>query len=46
MKKMSSLLLLAVILSVFLSGCGETIHGMVKDTKRIGAGVKQVFVRE
>ncbi|MEA3489063.1 MAG: hypothetical protein U9R44_01815 [Candidatus Omnitrophota bacterium] len=34
------------ILVVFLSGCGETMNGMVKDTKRIGSGVKKVFIRE
>ncbi len=29
-----------------LSGCGETISGIGKDTKRIGKGVKTIFVRE
>ncbi|NQT33048.1 MAG: hypothetical protein HQ594_05185 [Candidatus Omnitrophica bacterium] len=37
-----SLLLLVVV----LSGCGETLHGMWKDTTRIGKGVKTVFVSD
>ncbi len=45
MKKIISLV--SVVLFVaFLAGCGETIHGAVKDTKRIGSGVKKIFVRE
>jgi len=35
-----------ILLLAFLAGCGETIHGAVKDTKRIGAGVRKVFVRD
>ena len=37
-----SLLLLVVI----LAGCGETVNGVVKDTKRIGSGIHKVFVRD
>jgi predicted small secreted protein len=35
-----------IVLAGFLAGCGETVHGMVKDTRRIGSGVKKVFIRE
>ncbi len=35
-----------LILAYIVSGCGETVNGMVKDTRRIGGGIKQVFVRE
>ncbi len=45
MKKNISLFIL-VILVFFASGCGETVNGVVKDTKRIGSGIKKVFVRE
>lgn len=39
--------IIALILLVsFLAGCGETVSGMVRDTKRIGSGVRKVFVRE
>ncbi|MFH1305301.1 MAG: hypothetical protein ABIH74_02725 [Candidatus Omnitrophota bacterium] len=37
-------ILVVVLLTVFLSGCGETINGMVRDTKRVGAGIHKVFV--
>ena len=38
---------ISVIIAVsFLAGCGETVTGMVRDTKRIGGGVKKIFVRE
>ena len=45
MRKILSLVSL-VLLVAFLAGCGETVHGAVKDTKRIGAGVKKIFVRD
>jgi predicted small secreted protein len=45
MKKLVSVAAVVLIMS-FLAGCGETVHGMVKDTKRIGGGVRQVFVRD
>ena len=35
-----------LLVVVFLAGCGETLNGMVKDTKRIGSGVKKVFIRD
>ena len=46
MKKTGLLLILLVTASFLLTGCGETVNGMIKDTKRIGAGIKTVFVRE
>ncbi|MFC1480315.1 hypothetical protein ACFL5Y_02570 [Candidatus Omnitrophota bacterium] len=45
MRKVVSLVSL-LLLIVFLAGCGETVNGMIKDSKRIGSGVKQVFIRE
>lgn len=45
MRKYMSIIAM-LLLVVFLTGCGETVTGMVKDTKRIGSGVKKVFVRE
>ncbi|MFH1411177.1 MAG: hypothetical protein ABIG55_00805 [Candidatus Omnitrophota bacterium] len=45
MKRIASLAAVLLIMS-FLAGCGETVSGMVKDTKRIGSGVRKVFVRE
>ncbi|MFA6636127.1 MAG: hypothetical protein WCV56_03290 [Candidatus Omnitrophota bacterium] len=35
-----------LVMASFLAGCGETVHGMVKDTRRIGGGVRKVFIRE
>ncbi len=45
MKRIISVTAIFVIIA-FLAGCGETVNGMVKDTKRIGSGVKKVFIRE
>ena len=45
MRKFFSLVSL-LLLVAFLAGCGETVNGMIKDTKRIGSGVKKVFVRD
>ena len=44
MKKIISIISLLLVV-VFLAGCGETVNGMVKDTQRIGSGVKKVFIR-
>lgn len=45
MKKV--MLLVSLILFVsFLTGCGETVNGMVKDGQRIGSGIHKVFIRE
>ena len=35
-----------LLLVVLLAGCGETVSGMVKDTRRIGSGVRTVFVKD
>ncbi len=40
------MIIFLLVLVVFLAGCGETINGICKDTKRIGVGVHTVFVRE
>jgi predicted small secreted protein len=45
MRKVITLISL-LLLVAFLAGCGETIRGAVKDTKRIGSGVKKVFVSD
>ena len=45
MKKIFSFVSLIIIVA-FLVGCGETVNGAIKDTRRIGSGVKKVFVRE
>ncbi|MBD3425936.1 MAG: hypothetical protein GF409_01740 [Candidatus Omnitrophica bacterium] len=45
MNRLYSLVAILVI-TAFLAGCGETVNGMIKDTKRIGKGVKTVFVRD
>lgn len=45
MKKVFILVSLLVLVT-FLAGCGETVNGAIKDTKRIGGGIKKVFVRD
>ena len=44
--KKASFFLSIILLIAFLSGCGETINGMSKDTQRIGAGTKKIFIRD
>ena len=46
MRRTFSLLSLLLFVCFFISGCGETVNGVIKDTKRIGNGVKTIFVRE
>jgi len=29
-----------------LSGCGETVRGIGRDCRRIGAGVKKIFIAD
>ena len=45
---MMRIYLLAVFLIIIflVSGCGETIHGVAKDTGRVAKGVKTIFFRE
>jgi len=45
MAKAISIVSLVLYLTV-LSGCGETVTGVVKDARRIGTGVKTVFIRD
>jgi len=45
MGKVCVLCVLVWMLTFLVTGCGETVNGMVKDTKRIGTGIKTVFVR-
>ncbi len=35
-----------LILIVLLAGCGETIRGAVEDSKRIGGGIRKVFISD
>ncbi|MDP8299507.1 MAG: hypothetical protein P9L88_06370 [Candidatus Tantalella remota] len=45
MRKITAAIAMLIIVA-FIAGCGETVNGMVKDTKRIGGGVKKVFIRD
>ena len=45
MKKFAALISILIVLS-FLAGCGETVHGVVKDTRRVGTGIRTIFVRD
>ncbi len=38
--------ILLFILAFQLSGCGETFHGVGKDARRMGKGVKTIFIRD
>lgn len=45
--KRSVVLVLALLLASFIiTACGETLSGMGKDAKRMGKGVKTIFVRD
>ena len=46
MKRLISLALFLVFVTLFIAGCGETFSGVGKDARRIGKGVKTVFIRE
>ncbi len=46
MKRAIVLVLMLVLLSFVVVGCGETFNGMSKDVKRVGKGVKTIFVRD
>jgi len=45
MRRITSIVALLIVVS-FLAGCGETLSGMVKDTKRIGSGMRKVLVKD
>ena len=34
------------LLALQLTGCGETFNGIGKDAKRMGKGVKTIFIRD
>ena len=46
MRKLIALSCVLLVMMVIAAGCGETISGIGKDAKRIGKGVKTVFIRE
>jgi predicted small secreted protein len=37
-------LFMLLLFCLGLSGCGETVRGACRDAKRIGEGVKHIFV--
>ena len=45
MKKIIVALML-ICFTLTIVGCGETISGATKDIKRMGKGVKTIFVRD
>ncbi len=45
MRKIIPLISLLMLVA-FLAGCGETVKGAVRDTKRIGSGVRKVFISD
>lgn len=46
MKRALLIGLLLISFALMLAGCGETLNGISKDVKRMGKGVKTIFVRE
>jgi predicted small secreted protein len=46
MTRCIALIMILACLSVGLAGCGETLNGIVTDTKRIGRGAHTVIFRE
>ena len=44
MRKDTNYVIYMILVVIVMSGCGETVRGMWKDTKRVGEGVKKVFV--
>lgn len=45
MKKLIAIIPFLLIIA-FLAGCGETVNGAIKDTKRVGAGIRKIFIRD
>ncbi|MBN1353186.1 MAG: hypothetical protein JW994_00755 [Candidatus Omnitrophica bacterium] len=45
MKHKVRLLLVLLLLMFILSACGETINGVTKDAKRVGKGIRTIFIR-
>ena len=46
MKRYIALVLALVFVSLIVTACGETFNGAGKDIKRVGKGVKTIFVRD
>ena len=46
MKRYVALTLALIVISIMLTGCGETFHGVAKDFNRIGKGVNTVIFRD
>ena len=46
MRRLIAIFLALVFLSLTVVGCGETFSGIGKDSRRIGKGVKTIFVRD
>jgi predicted small secreted protein len=44
-RKVIVLVFLAIII-LQLSGCGETVQGVSKDVRRVGKGVRTIFIRD
>jgi len=44
--KILILIIILISFSITLFGCGETISGVSKDAKRMGRGVKTIFIRD
>ena len=44
---MKMVLVVFLVMVIFqLSGCGETLQGIGKDTTRMGKGIKTIFIRD
>lgn len=41
-----ALALFLIVVAIQLSGCGETVSGVGKDWRRVGQGVKTIFIRD
>ena len=46
MKKSIALVLALIFVSLIIAGCGETFSGMGKDTRRMGKGIKTIFIKD
>ncbi len=46
MRSICSSLVYCILALIVLAGCGETVRGVWKDTKRVGYGVKTIFVSD
>ena len=46
MKKSVALAMALIYISLIIAGCGETVSGIRKDAKRVGKGIKTIFVKD